>query len=389
MTITIRSLLTVTFFFSLINKISAETETPLQNVAYQEEKKSSISMIGRIDDEKRPHKKWVWETETEPYDTGWALYVDNDLFAMRSDDQDYTGGASLTLSGGRAKDYWYSLNSTLEITDDLSGFSTFHSANDRQLHSLEIGFTVFTPSDIRNIENQPNDRPYASLLYLSNTHESIDLDDDTALVSSFTLGLLGSKLVQNVQTQIHKLTGSEKPVGWQNQISDGGELTFRYSLAKQSLFHFNYQGTSNIEVSTTWQASIGYLTEASFGMATRIGEFDTPWYSFRPQFNDYSEKSSSLAGLSNATDELYFWAGFNLHLRGYNAFLQGQFKHSDSAFESNDLKPLVADAWIGVTKQFENGWRFSYLVRGQTSEIKSGKADRNVVWGGFILSKGW
>jgi len=124
-------------------------------------------------------------------------------------------------------------------------------------------------------------------------------------------------------------------------------------------------------------------------MVARIGEFDTPWYSFRPQFNDYSEKSVSLAKLSNKSDELYFWAGFNLHLRVYNAFLQGQFKHADAAFSSDQVKPIVADAWLSVTKQFKSGWRFSYLVRGQTSEVESGKADRSVVWGGFILSKGW
>ena len=376
---------------SLMADISTDSQnkTPQTKQFKQNEKESGQSLIGRIEDEKRPHKRWIWETETEPYDTGWALYVDNDLFALRSADQDYTGGASLTLSGGRAKDYWYSLDPALSFVDRFSGFSDKHLSNDRQLHSLEVGFTVFTPSDIRKIENQRGDRPYASLIYLSNTHESINLKDDTALVSSFTIGVLGSKLVENVQTQIHKLTGSEKPVGWDNQISDGGELTFRYSIAKQKLFHFNYQGNNSIEVSTTWQASMGYLTEASFGMATRIGQFDTPWYSFRPQFNDYSEKSASLAGLSNAADELYFWAGFNLHVRGYNAFLQGQVKHTEFAFDHDQLRPLVADAWLGVTKQFQTGWRFSYLIRGQSSEIKSGMADRNVVWGGFILSKGW
>jgi len=395
MTNLITSALLVVLFLSSTGRLIAEVSIDDQNKAVVSGQSQQMGgepgqpLVGRIENEKRPHKRWIWETETEPYDTGWALYVDNDLFALQSDDQDYTGGASLTLSGGRAKEYWYSLDRVLNFTDSLSGFSDAHLNNDRQLHSLEIGFTVFTPSDIRNIENQFGDRPYASLIYLSNTHESINLTDDTALVSSFTIGVLGSKLVENVQTQIHKLTGSEKPVGWENQISDGGELTFRYSIAKQNLFHFNYQGNNSIEVSTTWQASLGYLTEASFGMATRIGQFDTPWYSFRPQFNDYSEKSSSLAGLSNAADELYFWAGFNLHVRGYNAFLQGQVKHTEFAFDHSELKPLVADAWLGITKQFQTGWRFSYLIRVQSSEIKSGIADRNVIWGGFILSKGW
>ncbi|MBV1908549.1 MAG: lipid A deacylase LpxR family protein [Kangiellaceae bacterium] len=370
-----------------------KAQPKINHVANSESSSAEISpgqaLIGNIESERRPNRDWIWEFDTEPDDIGWALYVDNDLFALRDGDRDYTGGLSLTLSGARATKYWFSLNSALESINDFTGISTLHNQSDRQLHSIETGFTVFTPSNITEIEDQLGDRPFASLLYLSNTRESIDLENDSAWVSSFTIGVLGSKLVEELQTEIHSATGSEEPTGWDNQISDGGELTFRYSIAKQNLFHFNYQGDNHIEVSTTSQASVGYITEASFGMAVRIGEFDTPWYSFRPQFNDYSEKSSSLAGIKKGTDELYFWGGFNLHARLYNSFLQGQFKDTSAAFSSSEIRPLVADAWIGVTKQFTSGWRLSYLLRGQTSELKSELADRSTVWGGFILSKGW
>lgn len=366
-----------------------ESKQKIEHVEATGHRTAGQPFIGTIDSERRPARSWIWESEREPEDTGWALYVDNDLFALRDGDRDYTGGLSLTLSGARSKGYWFSLNPALETLDEFSGISELHNQSDRQLHSLETGFTVFTPANITEVDQQINDRPFASLFYLSNTKESIDLDNDSAWVSSFTIGVLGSNVIQELQTKIHKATGSEEPVGWENQISDGGELTFRYSLAKQNLFHFNYQGKNRVEVSTTSQASLGYITELSFGMAARIGEFDTPWYSFRPQFNDYSEKSANLAGIKKGTDELYFWAGFNLHARIYNVFLQGQFKQSDAAFSSSEVRPLVADAWVGVTKQFTSGWRLSYLLRGQTSELKSSVADRSTVWGGFILSKGW
>lgn len=346
-------------------------------------------VIATIDAEKNPHRGWIWETEVEPYDTGWALYVDNDLFALRSSDKDYTGGISLTLSGKRATEYLFSLDPILNKVDEFSGFNQLRGDSDRDLHSLEVGFTVFTPEVITETSAQADDRPYANLLFLSNTHESIDFETDSALISSFSVGIIGSKLISELQTEVHSILGSDEPVGWENQISDGGELTARYSIAKQSLYHFNYDSSNNVEISTTTQASIGYITEVSFGMAARVGNFDTPWYSFRPQFNDYSEKSASLAGLNQPTEELYFWGGFNLHLRGYNAFLQGQFKDSNHTFSSNEIRPLVADAWVGITKQFQTGWRLSYLLRGQSSEVKVGNADRSVIWGGFIVSKGW
>ena len=251
----------------------------------------------------------------------------------------------------------------------LSGFDNFHKEGERQLHSLEVGFTVFTPKEIAEKAAQFSDRPYASLLFLSNTQESIDFENDGAFISSFSIGVLGSRLISELQTQMHKTLGSDEPVGWENQISDGGELTARYSVAKQSLLHFDYHGDYNLEVSTTSQASIGYITQASWGLAARLGEFDTPWYSFRPQFNDYSEKTASLAGLKQPVEEFYFWGGFNLHARAYNAFLQGQFKDSNHTFDSSDLRVLVADAWLGLTRQFTSGWRVSYLLRSQSSEV--------------------
>ena len=362
--------------------LAAETEEESSTAHNQ-------AIVATINAEKTPYRDWIWESEVEPYDTGWALYIDNDLFALRSSDQDYTGGFSLTLAGKRAQEYDFSIDPALQWTNKLTGINTLHAAKDRQLHSIEFGFTVFTPESITDLELQSGDRPYASLLYLSNTEESIDLDNDSAWISTLTLGVIGSNLISDVQTELHKAIGSDTPVGWDNQISDGGELTFRYSLAKQNLVHYDYSGENKLEVSTTAQASVGYLTEASFGLAARVGDFDTPWYSFRPQFNDYSEKSTSLAGLQKPVSELYFWGGVNIHARAYNSFLQGQFKHSEITYSSNQVRNLVFDAWLGVTKQFKNGWRLSYLLRGQSSEVKFGKADRSVVWGGLILSKGW
>ncbi|MCW8880067.1 MAG: lipid A deacylase LpxR family protein [Kangiellaceae bacterium] len=344
---------------------------------------------GTIQAEKNPHRDWLWQSEVEPYDTGWALYIDNDMFTLRQEDQDYTGGFSLTLAGGRATQYDFSLDPILQKVDRWVGFDRLKNRSDRQLHSMEIGFTVFTPDSIDNESLQVGDRPYATLLYLSNTEESIDLANDTAWLSTFTIGVLGAPIISEIQTEVHKVFGSDEPVGWDNQISDGGELTFKYSLAKQTLYHFNYGGESNLEISTTKQLSVGYLTELSFGIAGRVGNFDTPWYSFRPHFNDYSEKSASLAGLSKQHEEFYFWGGLNLHLRAYNAFLQGQFRDSAVTYSAGEIRNLVAEGWLGITKQFRSGWRLSYLLRGQTSEVNVGQADRSVFWGGLILSKGW
>jgi hypothetical protein len=370
------------FVGSLSTFVNATDETRLQNA----ELNTGVPSAS-LGTEKRPSQDWMWGSESEPFDTGWSLYIDNDLFAFGSNDKDYTGGLSVTLGGKRATDYFFSLNNALKWVNNLSGFGNKSKPYDRLLHSLEVGFTIFTPEAITNREQQFGDRPYASLIYLSNTQEKIDLQSSTALVSTFTVGIMGSSIAENLQTNLHKTLGSETPTGWENQISKGGELVARYSVAQQQLLYSGNLASNNIEVSTTWQASIGYLSDVSFGLATRIGKFDTPWYSFRPQFNDYSEKSTSFAGLSNSKDELYFWGGFNIHARAYNAFLQGQFKSNNVDYSSSEIRNLIVDGWLGVTKQWSSGWRTSYFYRAQTSEIKIGKADRSAVWGGVILSK--
>ena len=342
---------------------------------------------GSIDSEKRPFRYWLWDTEVEPYDAGWALYIDNDLLAYRSSDKDYTGGLSLTLAGRRAQEYPISLDPFLSKLNAWTNFQSRLKPSNQLFHSIEVGFTVFTPDEISDVNNQSNDRPYASLLYLSNTQESLDMTSNSAWISSVSLGVIGSKLVSEIQTELHKALGSDTPVGWDNQISNGGELTLKYSLAKQSLQSFNYDNDQKVEITGTTQLSLGYITQLSVGMSGRYGQFATPWYTFRPQLSDYSEKSSSHLSQTVPTDEFYFWSGFNVHLRAYNAFLQGQFKDSPITYSASEIRNVVAEGWIGLTKQFSSGWRLSYLIRGQTSEVKVGKADRSIFWGGLIISK--
>ena len=56
-------------------------------------------------------------------------------------------------------------------------------------------------------------------------------------------------------------------------------------------------------------------------------------------------------------------------------------------YNYDELRPVVAEGWLGVTKELGNGYRFSYLLRGQTEEIKRGPASRSSFWGGIIFSK--
>ncbi|HEX4909350.1 MAG TPA: lipid A deacylase LpxR family protein [Permianibacter sp.] len=324
--------------------------------------------------------------QIEPETTGWALYLDNDVMAPTKSDRDYTGGLSVTLSGTGARDALLSVDGGRAVLDRVSGFAGLYDDAAFSRHSMEFGLTVFTPQELSNRALQVGDRPYASLLYVANTAVNVVPEREVAYLSTLTLGVIGAPFVEHFQQRLHDVLSSEEPVGWENQISDGGELTFRYSVARASRSWSGELGGAPGELTTTVRASVGYLTEASIGFATRFGDIKTPWWSYNPQIADYAEKSVPLAASEGNAPEQYVWAGVNIRARAYNAFLQGQFRDSEVTFDRDELRPVVFEAWLGYTYACENGWRYSYVLRGQSSEIEHGPGDRSVVWGGLIIS---
>jgi len=350
----------------------------------REEKPLSLAMF--VDDEKRPLRKSANENQDEGVSSGWAFYFHNDLFASTSNDRDYTGGLSFTLSGPRATGYLFSVDPVLGVVNNWLGFA---GKNDATLHSFEFGLTAFTPENIEAATPVFDDRPYSGLIYVSSVRQSVDYRNRTSVISSLTIGALGLNLAGEFQNTIHKVVDSDQAQGWGNQISDGGELTFRYSISKQQVHWADYSASDdNYEIKTAHQANVGYLTDVSWSVSARFGKIRTPWASFNPQNAAYAEKSAPLAKLNTQPkNELYFWTGLSIHLRAYNALLQGQFRESSVTYGSDELNHVVSEAWMGITSELDNGLRLSYFLRGQSSEIKSGPGSRHPVWGGVIVSR--
>lgn len=313
--------------------------------------------------------------------SSWAFAFDNDLFVPGHRDQDYTYGLNFTQAGESTRNARLSLNAPLIAIDELIGF-THTSLSTRETFSREVGAFGFTPEDITVSEANPNDRPYASLIYLSSSREQVDLVKNVAWKSTLTLGALGLGLVGELQNLVHQGTNGKEAQGWSNQISDGGELTGRYVIARQQYFD---EFSENLEIKSTIQASVGYLTEASWSWNLRAGKIHSPWSSFNPELASYGEKSS-YSSTAKPINEHYFWAGVALKARAYNAFLQGQFRNSEVTYDHDQLNSFLVEAWAGYTFSFKQGYRISYVLRGHSSEINEGAGDRNLLWGGIIVT---
>jgi hypothetical protein len=309
------------------------------------------------------------------------VQIDNDLFAGDNQDRDYTGGLSITISGERARDGLLSLDPLLRRVDALSVNDGQQDANVH--YARQFGLMAFTPSDTLVKEVQPDDRPYASLLYVSNGRVYVDADDRGAWTTSLTIGVLGLSLAEGVHSAVHELVGSERPRGYDHQISAGGEPTARYTLARQKLWIADPSG--RVDVKTTVQGSVGYLTETSAAISVRAGRFNSPWWGFAPELTDYMSAPVPTESYRGGR-ELYVFFGARVKARAYNAFLQGQFRHSDVRYTSDEVEPLLAEAWVGVVTQILDQTQLSYALHYQTAELRNGPASRDSLWGAVQLT---
>lgn len=331
-----------------------------------------------IEEEKRP----VISLENKKIKTSWALALDNDALALGDRDRDYTFGMNLTYSGAGASDAVISLKTPLTAIDDWLGLEEATEISHSNF-SVETGIYGFTPADITQQQINYRDRPYASMFYFSSSHDRIDIDNNIAWKTTLTIGALGLGVAGKLQSATHEIISANEARGWSHQISDGGELTGRYVIARQ---HYLEGFSKSLEVKSTLQASVGYLTEASWSLSFRGGKIISPWSTFNPDLTTYGEKSTYSNNITSL-NEHYFWAGFTLKARIYNAFLQGQVRDSDWSYAHESLRPIIMEAWAGYTYAFKEGYRISYVLRAQTSEIKSGDGNRNLVWGGLIFAK--
>lgn len=324
----------------------------------------------------------------EAYGTGWALFMDNDAFTLGTHDHDYTGGMALTLAGRRAREWPWSLDAALVRLDAAAGLDA--GSADGVWHAMQLSMLAFTPAEIRVASPIPGDRPYASIVYLANSRTTVLPDANTAYQTSFAVGLLGLDVAKATQRSLHAAIAADEPTGWNHQVSEGGEPTARYTMARLGLRVAAGGGGTRLELKDSMGASAGYITEANAALTLRWGTIHTPWWSFVPERAEYMTEPAPVFGgqaASGQAREFYVWAGVKARARVYNALLQGQFRDSALRYDFADTRPLMGELWAGVTRELALGYRLSWVLRYQSSELRTEPGDRDLFWGGLSLSR--
>lgn len=349
------------------------------------------------------------ETDSAADATQFSLFLDNDvlLFGADNEDRNYTMGLALAGTGPWIRRL--RLDRPRRLADRLSTLATVHerlAGSGQGFDTVQLGLSAFTPDDLRASDPQPDDRPYASLLYLQSQRQSVNASQTRSFSTQLSLGVLGLNLADWFQTTLHKAMqdGPDDtpylPQGWHLQISDGGEPTFRYAAKWQGLARC----TSHFDAQWTMEAHAGYYTNVAAGGALRIGRMRTPWWSFSPspivetqvnvrpraQTATASGRRTNCTGAVTNEHELYFWAGAVARAWAYNVLLQGQFHDAPSTIRAGLIERLVGEYQLGITWAFaprrtRHSLSFAYARR---SPEFDGPQRRYHSWGGLYYSVG-
>jgi len=321
---------------------------------------------------------------------GYAIQLDNDLFSGAHRDQDYSWGGGVTYSSPHPGLLLKPLHRSRAFLDSwLAPDESARNGWAPEQQATQISILAMTPQTLKSDAPLYQDRPFASLVYVTSSEMRVLENGERARFSSFTFGMLGLHAAEVLHRGVHALVGDERPRGWEHQISAGGEPTARYVEAQQWLLNDSLADRAGLpEVKLTVAGSAGYLTEGSVAVSARWGRLQSPWWSFAPELGDYT--SAPLAPITSISShnpaEIFAFAGFRLKARAYNALLQGQFRHSDVRVQGDDLAHTQAEAWVGLASTWSD-LRVTYTVRYASAEMTSEPGSRGLIWAGINFER--
>jgi hypothetical protein len=333
-----------------------------------------------------------------------SFTTDQDVIVAGNQDRNYTMGVQFSVTSSIAfeRNNYYVLPWMRKRIDYLFGLKDI---NQDSLFIQPFSSTIsilgsgFTPLDLTKINIDPEDRPYGSLVVIGSTRttamneeasvESGELEPPKkyAVSTGLYIGMLGLPVAKNVQSYIHEnhWFGSTRPVpeGWQNQISNGGEPTLLYHYQMITpLVTLEEDCMKRFETTIDGGVQLGYYTNLSFGLNTRLGKFDSPYWALCNILDNANQAPDC------STRKKIKWniiLSARLRYVAYNALLQGQFKKSAYTLSRDNVSPFVVEAFCGIEATFYNRVTINFRpINIRTSEFAY--ANRNHAWGSFGIS---
>lgn len=283
-------------------------------------------------------------------DSSLSVKFANDGLAS-SDDGHFTSGFELNWTFTPQEASWVQDLATA-LPDSLIGQAD--RASYRLIHQ------IYTPNNIERRTLIEDDRPYAGLVYGGvSLYEDVPMGHWTQATDlHLDIGLVGpSSLADSIQREVHRVTDSDRPRGWKNQLGDEAlvNLTVRRQwwndlpLAGKQLSHGPSLG-----------AALGNLyTYASAGYSVRWGDNAEGIPTLTP--NPGSRHLLS----GHHGWQWYLFANVEGYYMAQNLTLDGNtFRDSHSV----DREEWVAEASAGLAMAWED-WQITYAAVQRTREF--------------------
>ena len=307
--------------------------------------------------------------------SGISYFFDNDLlFITHNEDRDYTLGMGLSFH--HPQENRSMAGAIHRHLDGVIGWESLLLNASIHTYSTSLELRLFTPDDLQATDPIFIDRPYASILSWGSRRSSHFVEKGLHVNSQFELGLLGFFAAKQVQSSAHAMVRALRqredpyePQGWQNQISRGGEFTFRYSIGLEkelsgiSWKSRKHKELKHFESKLFSELSLGYHTYLNSGIRCKIG-----W----------------IQGPGSTSSGFYLHSSLEGQFVGYNALLLGQFRYSVHRLSYKNLNNWLYRASLGLCYQGKD-WELDYSLFLRNAEF--GPTDHPIhYWGALRLN---
>ncbi len=195
------------------------------------------------------------------------FYFEDDVYTQTDDG--YSAGEKLSL-------LYYIPNEDYMVYDLL--FLDF--GNTYSYFTASLASQIFTPTDTQNLEVIEDDRPYAGWLYVETGIHKSSANHLRSI--SLQVGMVGPlSLGEHIQNNVHNIIGSEKALGWDNQLENELGVNLKYThkwlFSSNSFDSFDSSFVpfvsgelGNVAINATAGANIrvGYNVPKDFGVSS-------------------------------------------------------------------------------------------------------------------------
>lgn len=275
----------------------------------------------------------------------FATY-ENDLFF--DTDRFYTSGVQLSIK--RSRDGRGAAARAL-----TRGACAWFGCQDSVLLTSQTNYgqLIYTPSDITIAAPQPQDRPWAGLLYVEQIYALLSPDQHTLTTLTAQAGVTGpASLAEDAQKLLHKMIDRPEPRGWDNQI--GGTLALMASVERRSAIDslsVALPGDVRLNTAGYWRLALGNtMTYAGAGLAVVVGKNLPPVSPPPPGIGN-----KLAPGRVGPTACMLSWlqctafAAVETRLMARNLFLDGRLVGDDPSVQR---RKVVTDLMAGVRLDF-------------------------------------